>query len=134
LLKILVNSVSIKAIEHRLLALDCTCAFCYTIYVPALDGSALAHEHTLDQRSSTFLRRSSTMRFHDQSHLSCDRATSRLLYSCTLTLNHIVPTLERISTVTSNKPEVAKYKVFDFFFWFICLLFCSCILSFIYCY
>jgi hypothetical protein len=44
--------------------------------------------------------------------------TSKLLYSCTLMINHPLPTLERFSIVNSNKPEAAKYSVFNFFLFY----------------
>jgi hypothetical protein len=53
--------------------------------------------------------------------------TSKLLYSCTLMINHPLPALKHFSIVNSNKPEAAKYLVFNFFvlflFFSICLFF-----------
>jgi hypothetical protein len=42
--------------------------------------------------------------------------TSRLPHLCLLTIDRIIPALERISAVSINKPEATKYKVFDFLF------------------
>jgi hypothetical protein len=57
LLKDLGNSVSVRAIECRLLSLDHTYGFCCIVYVPVLDNSSIAHEHTSDLRSSAIIRR-----------------------------------------------------------------------------
>jgi hypothetical protein len=119
LLKDLGNSVFVRAIESKLLALNRTHAFQINARVQSLDARAQC-ALTLDRASVV---------------IEC---TSRLLNSCTHTLNHIVPTLERISTISSNRPEAAKYKVFDFwvysYFSLFVYFFCAYLLSLVCCY
>jgi hypothetical protein len=73
-------------------------------------------------------------RAHYAFMLNCTIVTikhaNRRLTSCTLTLNHTLPTLKPISTVSSNKPKAAKCKVFDFFglFYFLFFIFCLFVL------
>jgi hypothetical protein len=95
LLKDLGNSVFVRAIESKLPVLDCTRAFQTDAQVQSLDARAQC-ALTLDRTSMVIER------------------TNRLLNSCTHTLDRIVPSLERISAINCNRPEAAKYKVFDF--------------------
>jgi hypothetical protein len=53
-------------------------------------------------------------------------------------INRPLLALERFFAVSSNKPEVAKYLVFNFFCLILIFLylfiFCACLLSLVYCY
>jgi hypothetical protein len=68
LLKILGILVSVRVIERRLFAFECTHTFCYIVCALALNGFAIARERTSDPD-----RRSSVVRFFDQLHLSVNR-------------------------------------------------------------
>jgi hypothetical protein len=131
LLKDLLNSVFVRAIEHKLLTLECTHAFCCTVCALALDSFQLrASAHHTDARAQCTFKL-------DRTSVAIE-CTNRILNSCMLTLDCTVLVLELIFAVNSSKPEAAKYKVFDFFglllFFFICLFFSACLLSFICCY
>jgi hypothetical protein len=103
LLKFLGVSVFVSAIERSLLALEHTLALCCIVCASTLDKLQLhvsAHETKTDTRAQyalTINRTSVTI-----------KCTSVLLHSCTLMLDRTLPALERISAVSTNKPEAAK--------------------------
>jgi hypothetical protein len=114
LLKDLLNSISIRVIESKLLALERTHAFCCTVCALALDSFQLrASAHQTDTQAQSLDARAQCNFMLDRTSVAI-KCTSRLLNSCMLMLDRTVLVLERISAVNNSNQKQLSTKFFIF--------------------